>query len=72
MHRIAVPLSRFAAYLIDAKRIDEEYPTLKQQQWLGDNFAFDNEQAHFEPMHIERHVSGRNDLAAFWRRLARN
>ena len=46
---IGVPLKRFVEFLGNAQKLDEEYPCLKQGEWLVSNWAFDDLSASYEP-----------------------
>lgn len=75
--KLRVPLKRFIEFVHDAEKLDLEYPCLHQQQWLVDNFSFDDRSATYDPAAPMpwpvRVVSPKDGpYLSWWQRLARN
>jgi hypothetical protein len=65
---IKVPLSRFLFCLKEAKKFDQEYPSLSQVEWLLANFRCDDESATYEPTPLDIGPAA----LAWWIRASRN
>ena len=51
---LKMPLKRFIQFVNDAKKLDEEYPCLKQREWLLKNWRCGDETAIYDPPAIAK------------------